>query len=117
VDAQLVLDRDAAHVVALAQRAVGVDQELRHQEQRDALHAPRRVGQARQHQVDDVVGEVVLAEGDEDLLAEDAVVPSPRARRGCGSAEVGTGLRLGQVHRAGPLARDHLCFLRKRQMS
>ena len=55
--------------VALAERAVGVDHELGHDEQRDALAAGRRVGQARQHQVDDVLGQVVLAGGDEDLLA------------------------------------------------
>ena len=68
VDAQLVLDGMAADVVAGA-----VGQELRHQEQRDAARAGRRVGQARQHEMDDVVGEVVLAVGDEDLLAGDAV--------------------------------------------
>jgi hypothetical protein len=38
-----------------------VHQELRHDEQRDALAAGRRVGQAGQHQVHDVVGHVVLA--------------------------------------------------------
>jgi hypothetical protein len=54
-----------------AQAAVGVGQELRHEEQRDALDALRRVGQLGQHQVDDVLGEVVLAGGDEDLGAGD----------------------------------------------
>lgn len=33
----------------------------------------RRIGRARQHQVDDVLGQVVLAVGDEDLLAAQAV--------------------------------------------
>ena len=71
----------AAHVVA---RAVG--QELRHEEERDAARAGGRIGQARQHEVDDVVGEVVLAIGDEDLLAGDAVgAVACAARRGCGS--------------------------------
>ena len=73
VDAELVLDAGADDVVARAERAVGVGQELRHEEQRDAARAGRRVGQPRQHEVDDVFGEVVLAIGDEDLLAEDAV--------------------------------------------
>ena len=73
VDAELVLDAAAAHVVARAQRAVGVDQKLRHQEQRDAARAGRRIGQARQHEMDDVVGQIVLAIGDEDLRAGDAV--------------------------------------------
>ena len=37
------------------------------------LGAGRRVGQARQHEMDDVVGEVVLAVGDEDLLPGERV--------------------------------------------
>ena len=60
-----------------------------HDEQADALHALGRAGHARQHQVDDVLGHVVLAVGDEDLGAEDACsVPS-----GCGSARVRTSAR------------------------
>jgi hypothetical protein len=88
LDAQLVLDGDAVHVVARAQAAVGVDQELRADEQADALHALGRAGHAGQHQVDDVVRHVVLAVGDEDLGAEELVVPS-----GCGSARVRTSAR------------------------
>ena len=49
------------------------DHELGHHEQADALHALGRAGHARQHQVDDVLGHVVLAVGDEDLGAEDLV--------------------------------------------
>ena len=74
MDAELVLERHAAQIVALPKRAVVVDQKLRHQEQRDAACAGRRVRQPREHHVDDVVGVVVLAEGDEDLGAADAVV-------------------------------------------
>ena len=65
--------RHAVHVVARAERAVGVHQELRHDEQRDALHAFGRVRRAREHEVDDVLGHVVLAVGDEDLGAEELV--------------------------------------------
>ena len=69
----------------------------------------RRIGQARQHEMDDVLGQVVIAIGDEDLLAGDAVVRRPRARRGGAQrAEIGARLRLGQVHRAGPFAGDQL---------
>jgi hypothetical protein len=46
---------------------------LGHDEQADALDAGRRVGQACQHQVDDVAGQVVLAGADEDLAAGDTV--------------------------------------------
>ena len=42
--------------VALAQRAVVVDQELGHHEQRDALDVVGRAGDLGEHQVDDVVG-------------------------------------------------------------
>ena len=106
VDAELVLDRHAVHVVARAERAVGVDQELGHDEQRDALHAFRRVRRAREHQMDDVLGVVVLAVGDEDLLAEE-LVGAVALRHGARAhgREVRARLRLGQVHRAGPRAR------------
>ena len=72
VDADLVLGGHHPQVVADAGPAVGVEQVLRHDEAGDAAGAGGRVGDAGQHEVDDVVGEVVLAVGDEDLLAGDA---------------------------------------------
>jgi hypothetical protein len=109
VDAELVLERDDVHVVARPERAVLVDEELGHDEERDALHAFRRVRRACEHEVDDVLGVVVLAERDEDLLSEQpvgavALRHGARAHR----REVGARLRLRQVHRARPRARDHL---------
>ena len=104
-----MLERHAADVVARAEAAVRVHQELRHHEERDALHALRRVRRAREHEVDDVLGEVVLAVGDEDLLALEpvgAVVLRHRARAHRG--QVRARLRLGQDHRAGPLAAHEL---------
>ena len=73
VDAQLVLQRYATHVVACAQATVCIDQEFGHDEQGDAFHPGRRVRQAGQHQMDDVVRHIVLAPGDEDFLAADAI--------------------------------------------
>ena len=73
VDAHLVLDRAADDAVALAGLAVGVRQEFRHEKQRDALDAGRRALDAGEHEMDDVVGEIVLAGGNEDLLAGDGV--------------------------------------------
>ena len=109
MDAELVLDRMGAHVVASRQRAVGVEQEFGHQEQRDAARAGRRVRQPRQHEVDDVVGEVVLAVGDEDLLAGEAIAAVGHALGpGAQRADVGAGLRLGELHRPHPLAGDEL---------
>jgi hypothetical protein len=101
LDAQLVLQRGTPHVVAPA-----VVEHLGGDEQRNALDPGGRVRQAREHQVDDVVRHVVLAVGDEDLLPEQPVA-SVVLRHGARAhqREVGSGLGLGQVHRAGPLAR------------
>ena len=73
VDAHLVFDRAASDAVARAERAVGIDKDLRHHEQRYALDAGRRALDSRQHQMDDVFSEVVLAGGDENLGASDLV--------------------------------------------
>ena len=109
VNAELVLDRVAARIVARAERAVVVDEELRHEEQRDAFRAGRRIGQPREHEVDDVVGQIVLAVGDEDLRAGDAIAAvgcplGARAQR----ADIRARLRLGELHRAHPFAGDEL---------
>jgi hypothetical protein len=90
-------------------RAVFLDHELRHDEQRDALVAFRGALDAGQHQVDDVVRHVVFAGRDEDLLAGD-LVGAVGLRDGLGAhqAEIGAAMRLGQVHRAGPFALDHV---------
>ena len=107
MDAHLVFDRAAAHRVALAERAVAGHAHLGHDEQRDAAAALRCVGQAGQHEMHDVVGEVVLTGGDEDLGAGDRIaVVTERFGAGLEQAEIGAALRLGQAHRAGPGAGD-----------
>ena len=113
VNAELVLDRQAAHVVALAERAVGIHQELRHHEQGHALHALGRTRGAREHHVDDVLGEIVLAVGDEDLLALELVAAAAdRLRAGAHRREIRAGLRLGEVHGARPFTGHHLRQIR-----
>ena len=67
VDAHLLLERAAGDAVARAGLAVGVGDELRHDEERDALGPLRRALDAGEHEMDDVLGEVVLAARDEDL--------------------------------------------------
>ena len=103
------------HIVAHAgQVALGVDQLLRHDEQRDALHArnqlavrPRDLGQ---HEVHDVLGQLVLARGDPHLVAAQAVARAERIvlifQRGARGdvAQGRAGLRLAQTHGAGPAA-------------
>ena len=57
--------------------------------------------------MDDVLGEIMLAGGDENLRAGDLVAAvGLRHCAGAHQAEIGAALRLGQVHRAGPLAVD-----------
>ena len=108
MDAELVFDGYTVGIVAFAERTIGIDEKLWHDEQRDAFHPGWRVGQTGQHEVDDVLGHVVLAVGDKDLLAEDAVTAvrlrlGTRADRG----EIRPGLRLGDIHGAGPFAGNH----------
>ena len=59
--------------------------------------------------MDDVLGEIVLAGGDEDLGARD-LVAAVGLLDGLGAqqTEIGAALRLGEVHGAGPLSRHHL---------
>ena len=53
------------------------------------LRAGRGVRQAGQHQMDDVLGQVVVAVGDEDLLAVDAVAVAVRLGAGAQGADIG----------------------------
>ena len=110
------------YVVALAgQRALLVHQPLRHDEQRDAAHARHqpavRAGNLRQHQMDDVLGQLVIAVADPHLVAAQAVAGAERiavgalaVRLGAGGdvGEAGAGLRLAQAHRAEEAAGEFL---------
>ncbi len=63
--AHLVVHAGQLHVVALAQLSVLVDQELGHQQQRDAFHTGDQLSirsrDLAQHQVHDVLGQLVVA--------------------------------------------------------
>ncbi len=109
VYAELVFDRHAVGVIARPQGAIAIDEELRRHEQRYPLHPLGCVRQSRQHQMDDVLGHVVIAIGDEDLLAE-YLVAAIGLWLGAATdgGQVRSGLRLRQIHRAGPGARHHL---------
>jgi hypothetical protein len=109
VDAHLLFDVVCEHVVGLAKRTVGVDPDLRNDEEREPLGAGRGVRCACQHQVDDVVDQVVITAGDEDLFAGDgvgAVILLDCLGGGC--TDIRSGLRLGQAHGAGPLPGEEL---------
>ena len=64
----------------------------------------RRIGQLGQYEVDDVLGEIVLTTGNEDLGAAD-LVRSVRLRLGLGAndAQIGTCVWLGQAIRISAL--------------
>jgi len=53
-----------AHVVVLADAAVGIDAIARHDEQRDAAGARRRALDTGQYEVNDVLRQFVLAAAD-----------------------------------------------------
>ncbi|MNN54180.1 hypothetical protein D3C81_1689760 [compost metagenome] len=104
-----MLEGTAAQGVGHPRATVSRALELGHQEQADAAHSGRRIGQAGQHQVDDVVGQVLVAAADEDLAATDAIAAiALRLGTGTQQRQVGASLRLGQAHGAGPLAADQL---------
>ena len=118
--AHLVVETGEHDVVAFAAGAVRPDQATRHDEQRDPLHAGRPARDPRQHQVHDVLGDLVLAGRDPHLVAGQAVLRAERriavrlgTRRDVGERR--TGLRLRQAHGAGeaslelrPRERSHL---------
>ena len=106
--AHLVDQPGQGHIVAFAGGAVLIDQVLRDDEQRDPLNAGRRVRQACQYHVHDVLAELVIAPGDEDLVALEAVTAIILWR--CAGAQVaqrGTGMGLGQAHGSEEPTLDH----------
>ncbi len=103
-DAHLVFQRDGAQIVV--DPAPVILQTARHQEQRQAFDTGRRLGCAREHQVHDVVGQIVLAPGDIELVARQPPRGPVRLRERADGRQVRPRLRLGQAHGGGPLAAD-----------
>ena len=113
LEPHLVLDvRDERAVARAGLAGDRVEPVLRHEEQRQALGAGRRREpgslRAGQHQVHDVLGQVVLGRGDEALDALEVpgavgLCDRPRAAR----ADVRPGVGLGEHHRGAPAALDH----------
>ena len=100
-----MLDAVAIEIIVRTQRAIGIDQIFGHQKQRNPARSCRRIRQAGQHHMQDIVGKIMLAIGDENLLAENPVsAVAHRFGTGAQCVEIGSGLRLGQVHGAHPCA-------------
>ena len=110
LEAHLVLDVGDLYAVALAELAgLPVEVELGNDEQAQALGAGAGAFRPGEHEVNDVVGHVVLGAGDEALDALDV----PRAVGLLGGLrasgpDVGSGVGLGQHHRGAPPVLDHL---------
>ncbi|MCY1170612.1 hypothetical protein D9M73_106920 [compost metagenome] len=103
VQPHLMLDRNDADIVERTRRAIGVQPIFRHQEQGNPLGPGRCPRRAREHEVDDIGGHVMVAKRDIDLGALDAPFAiAERLGLGAQSADIGARLRLGQVHRPGP---------------
>ncbi len=109
MQAQLVFKADNAQRVALTGFAIFIRQELRDDKQADPLCPRRTIRQAGQHKVTDVLGKIVVAPGDKNLLARDRigaiVIP---LRFGRQRAHVRARSGLGQVHGSAPFTRDQL---------
>ena len=116
-DAQFVLQRQGLHVIGSTQTAVFVNQEFRYDEQRNAFDAFGRIRRAREYKVHDVVGVIMVAKGDENFGTKNFIATiGLRFGTRANQCQIGAGLRLGQIHRAGPLTgnqtRDVGLFLR-----
>src|SRR3546814_10581592 len=73
-------DLAAGDGIALTRRSIIVHQELGHDEKRDAFAAFRCIGRLGQHQMNDIVGQVMFARRYENLGARDGIA-SVRIRR------------------------------------
>ena len=109
LDSHLVFDTAARHAIARPEATISRGDELRHDEERDALGATGSIRQFGQHQMHDVLGEIVLTRRNEDFLAGDAIRAILGGNRPWGDdAQIGTRLRLGETHGAAPRAVDEL---------
>ncbi len=73
VNAHLVLECAAGHFVGCPERTIRLDQDLRHDEQRNALDASGRAFDAGKHKMNDVFRQIMLAGRDEDFFAKNRV--------------------------------------------
>ena len=109
VDAHLAFDVAALHVVRFTQFALLIDADLGNDENGNALGAGGIAFDPGQDRVNDVLGQVMVAGGNEAFGTGDGV-SAVGVLFGCGleDTHVGTRARLGQAHGAGPYAGVHL---------
>ncbi|SKX65793.1 Uncharacterised protein [Mycobacteroides abscessus subsp. abscessus] len=106
LQAHLVLDVGDEDAVALTELAgLVVEVELRNEEQREALGAGARALGASEYQVEEVLGHVLIARGDEALHTVDVPGAVFLLRcLGAACADIRSGVGLGQHHGGAPAA-------------
>ena len=107
LDAKFFLNRQTAKIIRLGEIAIIISKEFRHDKHRNTLDAIRRIGCACQHQMNDILGHIMLAIGDIDFLARNQIMIPIGNRAAFDASKVGAGLRFGQIHRSGPAAFNH----------
>ena len=111
----LVEQARQGHLVALTQAAIVIYQKLGHDKQRNALDAFGCPLDARQHQVHDVLVDLVITAGDKNLVAGNSVTAIFHGYRRSGEIrEPRTRTGFGHRHGAGESAAAHgfdPCFL------
>ena len=73
VDADFFFEADTFDAILVAEAAICSDDPLRDDEERDASRAFWRIRQARQYQVDNILGDVVIAPSDIDFLSRNRI--------------------------------------------
>ena len=96
-----MFDRYDLDIIGVADAAVCMDLIFWHQKQGNAFRPGGPIGRAGEDQMDDILRHVMVAKADINLRAFNVVSAITAWGRGrLQRADVGPGLRLGQVHRA-----------------
>ena len=104
MDTHLVLKRSTVHTITRVFLAISIGQEFGNDEQGNAFGARGGIGEARQNDVNDILGHVVLAGRDEYLGTVELVATvSMRLCLGAQHAQISATMGFGQTHGAGPL--------------
>ena len=105
---ELVVQANQGDAVTRARIAIGIDLPPRHDEQRNALATGRTARYLGQHQMDDVLGNFMVAAADPHFVAAQGIA-TVRKRFGDGTdvGQTGAGLGLRKAHGAVPAAFDH----------
>ena len=95
MNAELLFQSDAGDVIGRAGLSLRVESEFGNQKQAQPLDSRRRAFETRQHQVNHVVDQIVIAAADEDFLSLDVVVSVALYGAGRDVTDRRSGMRLG----------------------